>query len=284
MKFLFTLLALVSARRIEQDIENQIEVNATGPSNKLTQVQPKEYELVMADHSKFLTMQNPVMVKSLEIPPGQSLVVELQERRKMNSRLTNNWYDLFVSGKNGNPLPKPIQIGTSVSNMLRQNFKDNTGKKITMMRFSKRPSIKTLSRAYITQSPARNPVYYTFEKLSMWGMRSNSQTVGYVGWKEEVFTVYYGKCPRGAQSKGKPGCNGLAITAKGHFLGFNFKFYKPGQTEPVAFMTMKHRYWGLAGKKERFEMTVNSGGDVLMLAHLVAFIDLCNNAEAAQQN
>jgi len=280
MKLLLALFALTSARRIEQEVEEHVQVNETGKPNKLGLPQPENYPMVLSSLSDFKAARHPVLVQSLDIPVGQSLVLELQERRKP---WTNAWYDIFVSGKNGAPLPKPLHIGTSVSTLTRQNFKDQTGKKITSMRYSRRPSIKTQLRSYLIEPGNRQGAYYTFEKLSIWGMRANSHQVGYVGHRQEVFTAYYGKCPRGAQSVNQPGCDGLAITAKGHFLGFNFKFYTQGQTEPVAFMTMKHRYWGLAGKKERYEMTVKHGGDALMLAHLVAFIDLCNNYEAAQQ-
>lgn len=277
MKLFLALIALATAARVEQHLDS----NETATPNKLGLPQPENYPMELVDLTTFKAARHPVLVQSLDIPVGQSLVLELQERRKP---FTNAWYDIFVSGKNGAPLPKPLHVGTSVSTLTRQNFKDMNGKKITSMRYSRRPSIKTQLRSYLVVPGQRHQVYYTFEKLTYWGMHANSHTVGYVGHRQEVFTVYYGKCPRGAQSVNQPGCDGLAITAKGHFLGFNFQFFQPGQTEPVAFMTMKHRYWGLSGKKERYEMTVKHGGDALMLAHLVAFIDLCNNYEAAQTN
>lgn len=281
MKLLLALIALTAARRVEEEFGVALEANETGKPNKLGTPQPVDYPMQLVPHAQFKAASNPVLVKSLEIPAGQSIVMELQERRKP---FTNNWYDIFVSGKNGSPLPRPLHIGTSVSTMTHQNFKDQNGKKVTRMHWSYRPSIKTQLRSYVVEPGNRKHTYYTFEKLSYWGMHANSHAVGYVGHRQEVFTAYFGKCPRGSQSVNKPGCDGLALTAKGHFLGFNFKFYKPGQTEPIAFMTMKHRYWGLSGKKERYQMTVNHGGDALMLSHLVAFIDLANNMEAAQNN
>merc|ERR1719469_35777 len=262
-----TLLALVSGRRIN--------LHGGKPGRDAG------YELSLTDFESFDGATGSVLAESLRVPAGQTLVLDLQERRKVGRP---HWYDVFVTGKNGQQT-SPVQIGTVTSLVnpsparSRQDFKDTSGKPITRMHWSHRPSISTKARAYIVQPGSRRKAtYYTFEKLSPYGMYNQYHNLGYSSRREESFSVYYGKCPK----KSSPSCGGLALLAKGHFKGFNFNFFKPGSSEPVAYMSMVERYWGLGGKKERFRMTVLPGADVLMLAQLVSFIALCNNDEEAQ--
>jgi len=237
-----------------------------------------KYPLHLTDHHSFRSNKSnkaSVLVKELAVLPGSTMTLDIQERRKFAKP---NMYNVFVTGYNGTE-NTPVKIGT-VSSILNptpfrshQDFYDGTGKSITRMHWSVRPSRTTFARAFIVKPNKRSKgTYYTFEKLTSWGARKQGI---HTGRKEESFSVYRGKCDR----KSTSGCGGLALQAIGHYKGFSFEFFLPGSTEKVAYMSMVQQSWGRGGKKQRFRLTVLPGADALMLTQLVSFIDLCNNDE-----
>jgi len=90
---------------------------------------------------------------------------------------------------------------------------------------------------------------------------------------EEIYQVFKGK----TKSFGLTGVP--YIQAKGHFMGFAFKFWMEGRDTPVANMEMIHakmnKFTGL--KKQRYRVTIEAGVDPIMISMLIGFIDTCND-------
>jgi hypothetical protein len=274
MKKLFALFAIASAHRVS--------VKEYEAGSK------KEIGLALGQTPvpAFLASHTAVISPELAVLPGENLILEVQEHRKAGDRPAE--YSVYITGKNGKPYPTPTYVGRQTSlwnpfGMSHLTFKDGQKKpkSITTLHINYSPSMSTLIRAHVApvikgKNHRKLVPYYTFEMASKRGMRQQQMqgNLGAVNRAEEVFNVYKGKC----ESKKK--CGTPHIVAKGHFLGFNFQFFQAGAAEPIAFMTMidsEHSVW--KGSKQRYRVTVNGGGDPLMLAQLIGFIDQCNNFE-----
>jgi len=271
---LIALFALSSGRRVPDD--------SSGAPLTTSSDRSDTHPLHLTDHASFRSDMGSVLANELVVQPGWTMTLDLQERRKA---FKPNMYDVSVTGYNGTAV-NLVSIGT-VSSIVNptgfrshQDFKDGNGSSISRMHWSVRPSWKTSARAYIAKPRQRSKgIYYTFEKLSLYGARKQGVRAGYM---PQTYSVYRGKCAKKSHSE----CDGLVLQAVGQHKGFSFDFFlkKNGSQKRVAYMSRVHSHFGdtgqLVGRKDWIRLTVLPGADVLMLTQLVSFIDLCKNDAA----
>lgn len=239
--------------------------------------------LTVPSFKEFAVMDNPAVIPDLVPAAGNNITVEIQEHKQYMKAAEYTWY---IAGNNGVPLAERIYLGKLKSKPMQRtvyfrgcvdgkNCKKDTGREnLFRLQYSLNANpFKIKPPKFYVQTVKGKQDYYTIVKEFMNYGRSHYGGQRRMALGVENYSVYMGKCK-------KPPCGQPVLTASGHFKGWNFNFYKPGQEAPIAFMDVKSAKWGMLGVKQTFIMTISEGIDSALLMSLVSIIDLVNNGEA----